>query len=84
MSDIFVSRDRWICENRVSLGVKEISGAERQILSVRFPFHRVRVAYSEAVSKSTKCSKFVGRSGPEVATGIVEVVQALCSVVGNS
>ena len=47
MSDIFVSRDRWICENRVSLGVKEISRAETQILSVRFPFHRVRGAYSE-------------------------------------
>ena len=81
MSDIFVSRDRWICENRVSLGVKEISGAETQILSVRFPFCiGLALHIQRAVSKSTKCSKFVGRSGPEVATGIVEVVQALCSL----
>ena len=60
MSDIFVSSDRWICEKRVSLGVKEISGAERQILSVRFPFHRVRVAYSEGGELKYKVLKVCG------------------------
>ena len=47
----------------------------------RSDFHFIGFALhiQRAVSKSTKCSKFVGRSGPEVATGIVEVVQALFS-----
>ena len=44
----------------MSLGVKEISGAERQILSVRFPFHRVRVAYSEGGELKYKVLKVCG------------------------
>ena len=84
MSDIFVSRDRWICENRVSLGVKEISGAERQILSVRFPFHRVRGAYSEGGEKKYKVLKVCGTVRAGGSNRDRKVVQALCSVVGNS